>query len=325
MTRLGTLGVLLGGCVCAAVAIVSAGAQTYPTQTIRIIVPLAPGGLIDTVARLVQPRLEKALGRTVIVENRPGASGIVGTDVVAKAAPDGHTLLMVASSHPVVPATNPKVPYDIARDFAAIVRVTQNPFFFVVNSKVPAGTLQEFVALAKKSPGKYNYGTPGAAGQNHLVTALFSHRAGISLQHVPYRGGGPAMVSLIAGEIEFAVLSPVVALPHIQSGAIRALATGGRERDTQFPQVPTVAESGYPGFEAVQWVGLLATGGTPKPVIDRLNAEVNRALADPTFAERFVKVGTSAAGGSSEDFETQILREYHDWVEVARAAGIKAE
>jgi len=323
MRRFGTLGILLGGCFM--VAVVSAGAQTYPTQTVRIIVPIAPGGLIDTVARLVQPKLEKALGRTVIVENRPGASGIVGTEVVARAAPDGHTLLMVASSHAVIPATNPKVSYDITKDFAGIVRVTQNPFFFVVNSKVPAKTLQDFVALAKKSPGKYNYGTPGPAGQNHLVTALFSQRAGISLQHVPYRGGGPAMQSLIAGEIEFAVLSPVAALPHMQAGTVRALATSGLQRDAQFPQIPTVAESGYPGFEAVQWVGLLATGGTPKPVVDRLNTVVNGALADPAFAERFVKVGTSAAGGSSEDFDKQIAREYHAWVEVARAAGIKAE
>ena len=226
--RLG-LRVLAGGCAAAAIAALSANAQTYPTQTVRIIVPFAAGGLNDTTARLLQPQLEKALGQTVIVDNRPAASGIVGTDAVAKAAPDGHSLLMVASSHAVVPATNPKVPYNIERDLAAIALVSKNPFFFVVNSKVPAKTLQEFVALAKKEPDKYNYSSPGAAGHNHLVTALFSQRAGITLQHVPFRGGAPAIQSLVAGETHFAVISPLAALPHIKSGA-RARAGGGRPR-----------------------------------------------------------------------------------------------
>jgi tripartite-type tricarboxylate transporter receptor subunit TctC len=300
-------------------------AQTYPTQTVRIIVPFAPGGLNDTTARLLQPQLEKSLGHTVIVENRPAASGIVGTDAVAKAAPDGHTLLVVASSHAVVPATNPKVPYDVERDFAAIALVSHNPFFFVVNAKVPAKTLPEFIALAKKEPDKYNYGSPGAAGHNHLVTALFSRRAGITLQHVPYRGGAPAIQSLVAGETHFAVISPLAALPHIKSGTVRVLASGGLKRDPQFPDVPTVAESGYPGFEAIQWVGMLTTAGTPKAIVERLNAEVNKAIHDPTTAERFAQLGTTVAGGSPEDFQRQITTEYRNWVEVAREAGIKAE
>jgi tripartite-type tricarboxylate transporter receptor subunit TctC len=302
-----------------------AQAQTYPTQTVRIVVPFAPGGLNDTTGRLLQPHLEKALGQTVIVDNRPGASGIVGTDAVSKAAPDGHALLVVASSHAVVPATNPKVPYNIERDLAAIALISQNPFFFVVNAKVPAKTLQEFVALAKKAPGKYNYGSPGAAGHNHLVTVLFSKRAGITLQHVPYRGGAPAVQSLVAGDTHFAVISPLAALPHIKAGTLRVLASGGLKRDEQFPDIPTVAESGYPGFEAIQWVGILTTGGTPKPIIERLNAEVNKALQDDATVARFTKLGVSVAGGSSEAFHDQIVREYRNWVEVAREAGIKAE
>ena len=238
-------------------------AQTYPTQTVRIIVPFAPGGLNDTTARLLQPHLEKGLGQTVIVENRPAASGIVGTDAVAKAAPDGHSLLVVASSHAVVPATNPKVPYNIERDLAAIALVSQNPFFFVVNTKVPAKTLPEFVALVKKAPDKYNYSSPGAAGHNHLVTALFSRRAGIDLQHVPFRGGARrsshwSRATRISRDLA------ARRAPHIKAGTVRVLAAGGLERDKQFPDVPTVAESGYPGFEAIQWVGILTTGGTPK-------------------------------------------------------------
>jgi tripartite-type tricarboxylate transporter receptor subunit TctC len=231
----------------------------------------------------------------------------------------------VASSHAVVPATNPKVPYNIERDLAAIMLVSKNPFFFVVNAKVPAKTLQEFVALAKKEPNKYNYSSPGAAGHNHLVTALFSRRAGITLQHVPFRGGAPAIQSLVAGDTHFAVISPLAALPHIKAGTVRVLAAGGLERDKQFPDIPTVAESGYPGFEAIQWVGILTTGGTPKPVVDRLNAELNKAIRDPATIERFEKLGVTVAGGGSDAFHKQITGEYHNWVETAREAGIKAE
>jgi len=323
-TRRMTLTSVLVGAA-AAIAVLSAHAQTYPTQTVRIIVPFAPGGLNDTTARLLQPHLEKALGQTVIVDNRPAASGIVGTDAVAKAAPDGHTLLVVASSHAVVPATNPKVPYNIERDLAAIALVSKNPFFFVVNSKVPAKTLQEFVALVKKEPNKYNYSSPGAAGHNHLVTALFSQRAGITMQHVPFRGGAPAVRSLVAGATHFAVISPLAALPHMKSGVLRALAAGGLERDKQFPDIPTVAESGYPGFEALQWVGILTTAGTPKPIVDRLNAEINKALHDPATVARFTQLGVAVAGGGSDDFHKQIVREYRNWAEVARAADIKAQ
>ena len=322
--RISLATVLFGGAAAVA-AVLSASAQTYPTQTVRIVVPFAAGGLNDTTARLLQPHLEKALGQTVIVENRTGASGIVGTDFVAKAAPDGHSLLMVASSHAVVPATNPKVPYNIEKDLAAIALVSKNPFFFVINAKVPAKTLAEFVALAKKAPGKYNYSSPGAAGHNHLVTALFSQRAGIAMQHVPFRGGAPAVQSLVAGETHFAVVSPLASLPHIKSGALRLLAVGGLTRDKQLSDVPTVAESGYPGFEAIQWVGMLTTGGTPKPVVERVNAAVNKAIRDGATAERFAKLGVAVAGGSSEAFHKQIVSEYRNWVEVARAAGIKAK
>jgi tripartite-type tricarboxylate transporter receptor subunit TctC len=286
-------------------------------------VPFAPGGLNDTTARLLQPQLEKALGQTVIVDNRPGASGIVGTDAVAKAAPDGHSLLM-AASHAVCQPQSESAVQHRAR-LAAIALISKNPFFLVVNSKVPAKTLQEFVALAKKEPNKYNYSSPGAAGHNHLVTALFARRAGITLQHVPFRGGAPAIQSLVAGDTHFAVISPLAALPHVKSGAVRVLAAGGLARDKQFPDIPTVAESGFPGFEAIQWVGILTTGGTPKPIVDRLNAEVNKALRDGETLARFTKLGVTVAGGGSDDFHKQIVSEYRNWVEVAREANIKAQ
>ena len=300
-------------------------AQSYPTHTIRLIVPFPPGGLNDTAARLLQPHLEKALGQPVIVDNRPAASGIVGTDAVAKAAPDGHTLLMVASSHTVIPATNTKLPYDAERDFAPIAIVGKNPLLFVVNAQLPAKTLGEFVALAKASPGKLNYATPGAASQSQLVTELFDQRAGISMQHIPYRGGAPAIMATVAGETQFAVISPLASLPHIQSGALRPIAAGSLTRDAQFADVPTIAESGYPGFEAIQWVGLLTTAGTPREIVDRLNAEVNRAIRDPDMVAKLALQGISPAGGTPEEFQKLIATEIHNWTGIAKAANIKAE
>ncbi len=302
-----------------------ASAQTFPNRTIRLIVPFPPGGLNDTAARLLQPALEKSLGQIVIIDNRPAASGVVGTDAVAKAAPDGHTLLMVASSHTVVPATNPKLPYDAERDFAPVAMVGRNPLLFVINAKVGAKTLPEFVALAKTAPGKLNYATPGAASQSHLVTELFSRRAGIVMQHVPYRGGAPAITAMVAGDTQFTVISPLASMPQIEAGALRALAAGSLQRDPQLPDLPTVAESGYPDFEAIQWVGLLTTAGTPKQIVDRLNAEVNRALGDPELIKKLALQGIAPAGGTPEDFQKTIATEIRNWTAIARAAKISAQ
>ncbi len=303
----------------------SAFAQTYPTHVVRIIVPFAAGGLNDTVARLIQPYLEKGLGQTVIVENRPAASGIVGSEAAAKAAPDGHTLLMVASSYTVLPATTATLPYDSERDLAPIAIVGKNPLLFVVNAKVPAKTLGEFVALAKASPGKLNYATPGAATQTRFVTELWSHLAGIKLQHIPYRGGAPAVQAVVAGQTEFTVLSPLVSLPQIEAGNVRALAVGSLTRYAQLPDVPTVAESGFPGFEAIQWVGLLTTAGTPKPIIDRLNAEVNKALKEPELIGKLAQEGMLPGGDTPQEFGRVIATEIKNWKETARAADIKPE
>src|SRR5262245_58092384 len=275
-------------------------AQTYPDRAVRIVVPFPPGGLNDIVARVIQPHLEKAFGQPAIVDNRPGASGSVGADAVAKAPPDGHMLLVVASSYTVTPATNPKLPFNAERDLAPVTVLGRNPLLFVVGAKVPAKSLQEFVALAKAEHGKLNYSSPGAASQTHLVAELFSRTAGIKLQHIPYRGGGPAIMALVSGDAQFTALSPLVSMPQVQAGTLRALAAGSLTRDPQLPDLPTVAEHGYPGFEAIQWVGLLTTGGTPKPVIDRINAEVNRALRDPDVIAKLAAQGISPAGGSPD-------------------------
>ena len=303
----------------------AARAQSYPTHVLRLIVPFAAGGLNDTAARLIQPHLEKALGQTVVVENRTGATGIVGAELVARAAPDGHTLLMVASSYTVLPATTAVLPYDSERDLTPIALMGTNPLLFIVNAQVQAKTLGEFIALAKANPGKLNYATPGAASQTRFVAELWSARAGIKMQHIPYRGGAPAVQSVIAGQTEFSALSPLVSLPQIEAGSVRALAVGSLARYPQLPNVPTVAESGFPDFEAIQWVGLLTTAGTPKSVVDRLNSEVNKALKNSDLIAKLAQEGMLPAGGTPDEFRNLIATEIKNWKETARAADIKPE
>jgi tripartite-type tricarboxylate transporter receptor subunit TctC len=300
-------------------------ADTYPNRVIRLIVPFPPGGSNDVAARIIAPHLEQALGQTVIVDNRPAAGGIVGSDAVAKALPDGHTLLLVASSYTVTPALNAKLPYDPERDFAPISLVDSNAMVFFVNPKVAARTLPEFVALAKQHRGQFNYSSPGAGSQTHLLIELLSRRAGITMQHLPYRGGAPAMMATISGEADFTLLAPNVIFPHIQAGTIRAIATGGATRHPQLPDVATTAEAGFPEVRAVQWVGVFTTAGTPKDVVERLNAELNRILALPDVVEKFTAQGVTPSGSTSAEFRALIASEILQWTETVRAANIKVE
>jgi tripartite-type tricarboxylate transporter receptor subunit TctC len=318
--RLGVLAALLIG-----FAPVPAPAQDYPTRPIRLIVPFAAGGLNDVVARLVAPYLERALGQPVVIDNRPAAGGMVGTDAVAKAPPDGYSLLMVASSFAIIPATRAQMPYDAERDLAPIILVAKNALLFLVNPKVPATSLAEFVALARAEPGKFNYASPGAATQTSLVIELFSRKAGIKLQHIPYRGGAPAMTAMVAGETQFTAISTLLSLPQIQTGALRAIANGNLTREPQLPDLPTVAEQGYPGFEAIQWIGLLTTAGTPPAIVERINAEVNRALRDPDLIAKFAQQGITPAGGTAAEFARTIATDLRNWTDTARAANIKVE
>jgi tripartite-type tricarboxylate transporter receptor subunit TctC len=312
--------------VAALLAGLAAGpADPYPDHVIRLIVPFPAGGSNDVAARLIAPHLEKALGQTVIVDNRPAAGGIVGSDAVAKAAPDGHTLLLVASSHTVTPALNAKLPYSTERDFAPVSLVNTNAMVFFVNPKVPATSLAELVELAKRNPGKLNYASPGAGSQTHLLIELLSRRAGISAQHVPYRGGAPATLAVLSGEAEFTLLAPNVIFPHIRAGTIRPIATGGAARHPQLPQVPTTAESGYPDVRAIQWVGVFTTAGTPRPIVERLNAEFNRIVRLPEVVEKFAEQGVTPTASTPEAFQALIAAEIRQWSETVRAANIKVE
>jgi tripartite-type tricarboxylate transporter receptor subunit TctC len=298
-------------------------AADYPDHPIRLIVPFAAGGANDVIARLIQPALAQALGQPIVIDNRPAASGTVGTEAVARAQPDGYTLLMAFTTHTVNPAINAKLPYDTERDLAPIVLVGKSPLIFSVNEKVAAKTLPELVVLAKANPGKLNYATPGSASQAHLLMALWTKLAGIEMQHIAYRGGAPAVLGTVAGESEITLMSPVASLSQIKAGTLRAIATGSLERDPQLPDVPTIAESGFPGFEAVAWAGLFTTAGTPQPIIARLNAEVNRIIRDPQMIARFREQGITPAGGTPEQFGAYVASEIRRWREAAAVAKIE--
>jgi tripartite-type tricarboxylate transporter receptor subunit TctC len=300
----------------------TANADTYPSRVIRVIVPFPAGGLNDNVVRIMQPYLQQKLGQTVIIDNRPGASGIVGTEIVAKAPPDGYTLLVVASSHTVTPATNPKMPFDTEHDLTAVSLLVRDPMLFVVGESVQAKTLKDFVALAKADPGKLTYATPGTDSQSHFITELFDLRAGIKMLEVPYRGGAPSMLSLIAGETQFAVLSTQLSAPHIKSGKLRALASGGDTRNSHFPDVPTLRESGFPDVEAVQWVGMLAPAKTPKEIVDRINGAVRETLSNPDVVSKLAAQGVTAAPTTPAEFQGMVSSEIKQWRDVAREAHI---
>ena len=300
-------------------------AAAYPDRPIRIIIPLPPGGAVDIVARLLQPHLEKSLGKPLIIENKPGASGIIGAGNVANADPDGHTLLLVPTTFTINAALHQKLPFDPVKSFEPVAIVGRNALMFLVNPKVEAKTLKEFADLARAKPGRLNYATPGASSQAHLLLELWSSQAGIKMQHVPYRGGAPAVMATVTGEAHMTLISPTASLPQIESKMLRALATGGARRETQLPDVPTAAEAGFPDFRALQWIGLLATGGTPKPIIDRLNAEVQRALQLPEIKARLAEQGMTIAGGPASDFRVLIETEIRQWTEVAHKAKIRVE
>ena len=300
-----------------------AAAQDYPNRNIQIIVPFPPGGIIDAAARLIQPELERRLGKSVIIENRSGAGGAVGTQAVVRSDPDGHTLLFVASSHTVAPAVNPNLSYDTARDLAPIMMIASGPMFFVINAKVPAQTLGDFVAHAREKSGRINFSSPGFGSQTQFVAELFNLRAGVKVTHVPYRGGAPALQALIQGDVELSILSGQVTLPQMEAGSIRALAVGGAERDRLSPNTPTLAEAGYPDVEAVQWVGIFAPAKTPGIIVRRLNTVLNEIIGDKAMNDKLVLQGVTARGGPPEVLGKIVEREVMLWKDVAKAANMK--
>jgi tripartite-type tricarboxylate transporter receptor subunit TctC len=253
-----------------------------------------------------------------VIENKTGANNIIGTEFVAKSAPDGYTLVVVPASHSVNPAVRTNMPFNTEKDLAPIILVGKNAMLFLVNPKVLAKTLREFAALAKASPNKFSFATPGMASQSHLVISQWDNMAGVEVTHIPYRGGAPATLATISGETQFTVMSSLLAAPQVEAGKLRALAIGSLKRDPHFPDVPTMSEAGYPGVEAVTWVGLFAPAGTPREIVVRLNTEIDRIIHEPDTAAKLDKQGIVVAGGPPEVLGRLVGEEIKRWTAVAR-------
>ena len=300
-------------------------APTYPTKPVRLVVGFPPGGATDLVARAIQPRMSAALGQQVVIDNRAGANGIISGEVVAHANPDGYTILFGHIGILVISPAIQKVPFDASRDFAPIGQAVSLQNLIITHPTMPAKSLKEMIALAKAKPDQINYATSGIGSPGHLAAVLLESMAKIKLSHIPYKGGGPAITDLLAGQVPvfFAVISTGV--PHVQAGKARGIAVTGAKRAAAVPDIPTVAEAGVPGYAAVNWYGLLAPAGTPKAIIDRLNKEMVAALGSPDVAEGLKSRGIDATPSSPAAFAAFIRAENAKWSPIIRQSGIKAE
>ena len=306
----------------------AAAAQSgWPTRPVRLVVPFPAGGATDIVARIAAQRLSTSLGQQVVVENRPGAGGTIGADAVAKAAPDGHVLLLSTSStHSIGPAVNPRLPYDAFRDFVPVAQIANAPSVLVVGSAFPSGDARALIAAIKSAPGKHNYGSSGIGTYPHLMAELLKWRAGgLFAVHIPYRGTGLVVPDLVAGQITFLMDSVVSAQPHLRDGKVRALAVSGAKRSSALAAVPTFAEIGVPGMEISNWFGLLAPTGTPAEAVQRVNREVAAMLRQPDVLERLQTAGAEPATGTPDQFGKVYRDEYESWKAVIARAGIKPE
>jgi tripartite-type tricarboxylate transporter receptor subunit TctC len=304
----------------------SALAQVYPSKPIRLIVPFAAGGGNDNVARLVGKRLADSLGQPVLVDNRPGAGGVVGAELAAKAAADGYTLFLGGvGSHAINPNLHDKLPYDPIRDFAPVALLAQAPLVLVVHPSVPARSFAEFVAYARANPGRLNYASNGNGSSSQLAAVMFDSMAGVDMVHVPYKGLAPALTDLLAGQVQLMFSSVVAILPHIKAGRLRALAMTGARRLASMPELPTIAESGFPGYEASSWYGILAPAGTPRDIVVKLNSEFVKALEQPEVKSSLLAEGAEPAGGSPERFAAHIRAEKERLGKLIRDAGIRLE
>ncbi len=304
----------------------AAGAQNYPAKPIRLVVPFAPGGSSSIVARSIAAEMEKGLGQAIIVDNKPGGGGNIAMLEVAKSDPDGYTLII---GHVGSLAMNPfmytKLPYDVDRDFAPVSLLAIVPAIFVVHESVPAKDLREFVALAKKDPGRMYYGSAGNGSAGHLAMEYLKQVTGIDIQHVPYKGTGPNVIDLVAGRTQAASAGTPPLMPHVKSGKLRVIAVGTPSRLHTLPNVGTVAEQGYPGFETSQWYGLNAPAKTPEPIIRRLAMEAAKAAKSPRVLERFAADDAEAIGSTPAEYGAYVKKEQARWSKVVRAAGIKAD
>ena len=303
----------------------SAQAQNYPTRSIRWIAPTAPGSTLDIITRLVGQKLGEAWGQQVLVDNRPGGAFVIGSDIIAKAAPDGHTIGTLLTTHIVQPYVLKDLPYDTLRDFTPVTLMVTVPGVMTMHPSVPANTLKEVIALAKAKPGLLDYASPGPLTSGHLSMEMLKLTAGLNLQHVPYKSGAPAIVAIIAGQVQFMISGPPGVLPHIKSGRLKAIATTAAKRSPGLPDTPTFAESGLPGFDTYEWYGVFAPGKLPKDVLAKLSQEIARIIKQPEMSEKLSAQGAIPVGSTPEEFDAFVRKEMETWGKVAQQVGLKPD
>jgi tripartite-type tricarboxylate transporter receptor subunit TctC len=311
-----------------AVLVVGAGdasAQNWPNRPIRMVVPYTPGGYTDLMARLVGQKVAEALGATIVFENKPGANAIIGTDTVAKAAPDGYTFGTVIAAHSVNPTLNPKLPYDTLKDLTYVSLMSTAPLIMIAHPSLPANNVKELIALAKSKPGELNFASSGIGAAAHLTMEMFKSRTGTNMQHVPYKGTAGALQDLVGGQINvmFDIIGPL--MPQVKSGNAKAIVVTAKERVPVAPDVPTMAEQGVPDFISGTWAGIIAPAGTPKEIVDRVSAEAKKALADPALQAKLADQGIVPVGSTPEEFRAFVVGEIARWNKVITDAGIKIE
>ena len=299
--------------------------QSWPTRAVRIISPFPPGGGNDMVARFLAAKFPEQLGGNYVVENRAGSGGLIGTDLVAKSAPDGHTLLISSPEFAINPNMRAKMPYDTFKDFAFISQLSSGQFMLASHPSVPVKNVKELLALAKARPGKLTYGTSGAGGINHLAGELLQSMSGIKWVHVPFKGAGPATLAAMGGEIEFAFASTTGTVSHVKSGKLYGVAVTGTRRYAELPNVPTVAESGIPGYSVTGWYGFYAPAGTPQDLVRRLHEESRRALASPDIKDKLMKAGNEPVGTPPAEFAAFVRAEYNKWAKVIKQANLRID
>jgi tripartite-type tricarboxylate transporter receptor subunit TctC len=300
-----------------------ASAQSYPDRTVKIIVPFGAGGPADIYARFIGQHLQESLKQTFVIENRPGAGSVIGTGEVAKSAPDGYTLLMMSNTHTTNETLRPNKPFQLMRDFVAVAPVNYSDLLMVVHPSVPAKDLKEFLAELKAKPGALNYASSGPGTPYHMAAELFKAMSGTDIVHVPHKASGEARTAVIGGHVQMMIDAITTTAPTVQSGQVRALGTTGKARSKLLPEVPTIAEAGVPGYEATIWLGFMAPTGTPQPIIDKLNAEINKVLTKPEVREAWVNQGAEPLVMSPAEFDTYLRADIDKWAKVIQSAGIK--
>jgi tripartite-type tricarboxylate transporter receptor subunit TctC len=306
-------------------ACAAAMAAGYPDKPVRFVVPYPPGGGTDVIARIVQERFHEVLGQPVVIDNRGGAAGTLGTDVVAKAAPDGYTVLFTLSSHTINPAIYPKLPFDTTKDFVPIGLVASLPQILVANPQFPVNDVAELVALAKAKPGTLSFASVGNGSPGHLAGELMKLRTGIDMAHIPYRGGGPAVTDVMGGQVPLLWVSIPAAAQFVKTGKLKALAVSTTKRSAAFPDVPTMQEAGVPDFEVDSWYAMFVPAKTPKPIVDKLNQALNAVLAEPAIREKLLAQGSEAVGGAAQTLAQTVELELAKWAKLAQQAHIQAE